>query len=307
MDEAAGSTTMTEQDRQISEIFAEQRARLRNFIRRRVPDPSDAEDIVQEVFYELVEANRLLMPIEHVTGWLFRVARNRITDLFRKKRPETFADAAVEDEEGELRQIEDLLPSPDAGPEALYVRSVLLDELRAALDELPDEQREVFVAHELEGRSFKELSEETGVNVNTLLSRKRYAVLQLRKRLQSIHNELTKKGGPRYEKEMVFSGPADPAGNRGVHRDRRRSGDAVVELAAAGGVRVPADYLLAGDRAAGSVPDSVRRPWRPRLAWPQSEADVRTLGEDDARRAREAPPGYALALRRLWRAERRNR
>jgi RNA polymerase sigma factor (sigma-70 family) len=141
----------------------------------------------------LVEANRLLMPIEHVTGWLFRVARNRITDLFRKKKPETFSDAAVENEDGELLRIEDQLPSPDAGPEALYVRHVLLDELEFALDELPDEQREVFVAHELEGRSFKELSAESGVSVNTLLSRKRYAVLHLRERLQSIHDEFTKK------------------------------------------------------------------------------------------------------------------
>lgn len=180
---------MTEQDRQISEIVAEERSRLRNFIRKRVPDPSDAEDILQEVFYELVEANRLLMPIEHVTGWLFRVARNRITDLFRKKKPETFSDAAVEDEAGASMQLEDLLPSPDAGPEALYVRNVLLDELEFALGELPDEQREVFVAHELEGRSFKELSAESGVNVNTLLARKRYAVLHLRKRLQSIYEE----------------------------------------------------------------------------------------------------------------------
>ena len=185
---------MTEQDRQISETVAEERSRLRNFIRKRVADPSDAEDILQEVFYELVEANRLLMPIEHVTGWLFRVARNRITDLFRKKKPETFSDAAVEDEAGELLQIEDLVPSPDAGPEALYVRNMLLDELEFALGELPDEQREVFVAHELEGRSFKELSAENGVNVNTLLSRKRYAVLHLRERLQSIHDEFfTKK------------------------------------------------------------------------------------------------------------------
>ncbi len=184
---------MTEQDRQVSEIIAEERSRLRNFIRRRVRDPADAEDIVQEVFYELVEANRLLMPIEHVTGWLFRVARNRITDLFRKKKPETFSDAAVVDEDGEVLQIEDLLPSPDAGPEALYFRNVLLDELEFALDELPDEQREVFVAHELEGRSFKELSAESGVSVNTLLSRKRYAVLHLRERLQGIHDEFTKK------------------------------------------------------------------------------------------------------------------
>ena len=183
---------MTEQDHQLSKIVAEERSRLRNFIRRRVPDPRDAEDILQEVFYELVEANRLLMPIEHVTGWLFRVARNRITDLFRKKKPETFSDAAVEDQDGEVLKIEDLLPSPDAGPEALYARHVLLDELELALDELPDEQREVFIAHELEGRSFKEMAAEAGVNVNTLLSRKRYAVLHLRERLQSIYDEFTK-------------------------------------------------------------------------------------------------------------------
>ncbi len=182
-----------EQDRQISEIVAAERSRLRNFIRRRVPDPADAEDILQEVFYKLVEANRLLMPIDHVTGWLFRVARNRITDLFRKRRPESFSDTSTEDEDGVVLQIEDLLPSPDAGPEALYVRNVLLDELELALDDLPDEQREVFVAHELEGRSFKELSAESGVNTNTLLARKRYAVLHLRERLQNIYDEFTNK------------------------------------------------------------------------------------------------------------------
>jgi RNA polymerase sigma factor (sigma-70 family) len=181
-----------EQDQRISEVVKREGSRLRNFIRRRVPDPRDAEDVLQDVFYRLVEANRLLMPIDHVTGWLFRVARNRITDLFRKKRPEPFSDAAVDDEEGELLQIEDMLPSPDAGPEALYFRNLLLDELELALDELPDEQREVFVAHELEGRSFKELAEETGVSVNTLLSRKRYAVLHLREQLQSIYREFTK-------------------------------------------------------------------------------------------------------------------
>jgi len=183
---------MTEQDRRISEIVAKERSRLRTFIRRRVPDPADAEDIVQEVFYELVEANRLLMPIEHVTGWLFRVARNRIIDLLRKKQPQALSDAAVEGEDGEMLQIEDLLPSPDAGPEALYFRHVLLDELELALDELPEEQHDVFVAHELEGRSFKDLAAETGVNVNTLLSRKRYAVLHLRERLQSVYDEFTK-------------------------------------------------------------------------------------------------------------------
>ena len=181
-----------EQDRRISEVVKREHSRLRNFIRRRVPDPRDAEDILQDVFYKLVEANRLLMPIEHVTGWLFRVARNRITDLFRKKKPESFSDIAVADEDDELLQLEDLLPSPAAGPEALYVRNVLLDELELAVDELTEEQREVFVAHELEGRSFKELAAETGVNVNTLLSRKRYAVLHLRERLQSIYDDLTK-------------------------------------------------------------------------------------------------------------------
>ncbi len=181
-----------EQDQRISEVVKRERSRLGNFIRRRVPDPRDAEDILQEVFYELVEANRLLMPIDHVTGWLFRVARNRIIDLFRKKKPESFSDSTLEDEDGELLRLEDLLPSPDAGPDALYARGVLLDELEAALDELPEEQRDVFVAHELEGLSFKEIAADTGVSVNTLLSRKRYAVLHLRERLQSIYDETTK-------------------------------------------------------------------------------------------------------------------
>jgi RNA polymerase sigma factor (sigma-70 family) len=193
MDEALRKQwLMAEQDQRISEAIGREHARLRNFIRRRVPDPRDAEDILQDVFYKLVEANRLLMPIEHITGWLFRVARNRITDLFRKKKPESFSDTAVTDEDDELLQWEDLLPSPDAGPEALYARSVLLDELELALGELPQEQREVFVAHELEGRSFKEVAAQTGVSVNTLLSRKRYAVLHLRERLQDIYDELTK-------------------------------------------------------------------------------------------------------------------
>ena len=181
-----------EQDQRISEVVKREQSRLRNFIRRRVPDPRDAEDILQDVFYELVEANRLLMPIDHVTGWLFRVARNRITDLFRKKKPESFSDTAVADGDDEVLQLEDLLPSPDAGPEALYARNVLLDELALAVDELPKEQRDVFVAHELEGRSFREMAAETGVSVNTLLSRKRYAVLHLRERLQSMYDELTK-------------------------------------------------------------------------------------------------------------------
>lgn len=190
---------MAEQDQQISEVVKREQSRLRNFIRRRVPDPRDAEDILQDVFYKLVEANRLLMPIDHVTGWLFQVARNRITDLFRKQQPESFSDRAGDinaggenDWDDELLQWEQLLPSPDAGPEALYARNVLLEELELAVEELPEEQREVFVAHELEGRSFKQMAAETGVSVNTLLSRKRYAVLHLRERLQSIYDEFMK-------------------------------------------------------------------------------------------------------------------
>ena len=184
-----------QQDLRIAEVVKREQSRLRNFIRRRVPDPRDAEDILQDVFYELVEANRLLMPIEHITGWLFRVARNRITDLFRKKRPENFSDTEArnhDDADDELVAFEDLLPSPDAGPEAYYAHGALLDEIESAVEELPREQRDVFVAHELEGRSFKEIAAQTGVNVNTLLSRKRYAVLHLRERLQSIYDEFTK-------------------------------------------------------------------------------------------------------------------
>jgi RNA polymerase sigma factor (sigma-70 family) len=192
MKDAAGLERMSlEQDGRISEVVKRETSRLRNFIRRRVPDPRDAEDILQDVFYQLVEANRLLMPIDHVTGWLFRVARNRITDLFRKKKPEPFSDTAVAGEDEERLQLEDLLPSPDAGPDALYARNVLLDELELAVDELPEEQREVFVGHELDGRSFKQMAAETGVSVNTLLSRKRYAVRYLRARLQDVYDEFT--------------------------------------------------------------------------------------------------------------------
>ena len=190
---AALERVALEQDQRISEVVKREQSRLRNFIRRRVPDPLDAEDILQDVFHRLVEANRLLMPIEHVTGWLFRVARNRITDLFRKKEPENFSEIDVTDEDDELSQFEDLLPSPDAGPEALYARNLLLDEFARALARLPKEQREVFVAHEFEGRSFKEIAEETGVSLNTLLSRKRYAVLHLRDRLQRAYDEFTKR------------------------------------------------------------------------------------------------------------------
>src|SRR5579862_8596190 len=199
MHEALSNGLMIDQDRRISEAVARDQARLRNFIRKRVPDESDAEDIPQEVFYELVEAYRMMRPVRQATAWMFRVARNRITDLFRKKKPEALAgeirgaSAPSSDADGALT-LEDLLPSPEAGPEAAYARGVLLDELDAAIDELPEEQREVFVAHELEGRSFKELAAETGVSVNTLLSRKHYAVLHLRRRLEAIHEEFAKTG-----------------------------------------------------------------------------------------------------------------
>jgi RNA polymerase sigma factor (sigma-70 family) len=181
-----------EQDRQITEAVEQQRSRLRNFIRRRVADPGDVEDILQDVLFEFVEAYRLMKPIEQAGAWLFRVARNRIIDRFRKKQPERFEDLIPVSEDGEPFSIEDLLPSPDAGPEAAYARSVLVEELETALDELPEEQREVFIEQEIEGRSFKELAEETGVSINTLLSRKRYAVLHLRRRLQSVYEEFMK-------------------------------------------------------------------------------------------------------------------
>ena len=176
-------------DSQLAEIVTREQARLRTFIRRRVPNAVDAEDVLQDVFYRLVEANRLLMPIDHVTGWLFRVARNRITDLFRKKSPLAVGEALGVDDQ-EVLSIEEMLPSPDDGPEAAYVRKVLIDELALALGELPPEQRDVFVAHELDGRTFKELAATTGIGINTLLSRKRYAVLHLRRRLQRIYDEL---------------------------------------------------------------------------------------------------------------------
>jgi RNA polymerase sigma factor (sigma-70 family) len=181
-----------EQDQRISDVVTREQTRLRRFIRRRVPDPRDAEDILQDVFSTLVEANRLLMPIEHVTGWLFRVARNRITDMFRKRRPGGLGDHTIASGD-EAMTLDDLLPSPEAGPEALYARALLQEELEMALAELPEDQRQVFIAHEVEGRSFKDLSAQTGVSVNTLLSRKRYAVLRLRRRLQGIHDELTKR------------------------------------------------------------------------------------------------------------------
>jgi RNA polymerase sigma factor (sigma-70 family) len=195
MDEAASTNwIMAEQDDRLTETIGREQGRLRNFIRRRVADEADAEDILQDVFYELIEAYRLMKPIEQVGAWLYRVARNRIIDRFRKKKPQPFsAEQNPDAADGDTLSLEELLPSPDAGPEATYARSILLEELDAALDELPEEQREVFLAHEFEGLSFKEISAETGVGVNTLLSRKHHAVLYLRRRLQSIFDEFVGK------------------------------------------------------------------------------------------------------------------
>jgi RNA polymerase sigma factor (sigma-70 family) len=191
MKQALTMERMSEQDHQISETVAREQSRLRNFIRRRVNDESDAEDILQDVFSELVEAYRLMQPIEQVGAWLFRVARNRIIDRFRKRtsKPEALREELAIAEDGESVVLEDMLPSPDAGPEAAYARTVLLEEVADALDELPKEQREIFIAHEIEGRSFKELAVKTGLPVNTLLSRKHYAVIHLRERLRIIYDE----------------------------------------------------------------------------------------------------------------------
>lgn len=189
MSAQATVTAMMEQDDRIEEVVAREGGRLRSFIRRRVADAADVEDVLQDVLFELVRANRMVVPIEFVTGWLFRVARNRITDLFRKQRPGNWTDAGGVDEMGEPRLLEEILPSPEDGPEAMAMRRALLDELDRAIGALPVEQRAVFVAHEIEGLSFKEIAEETGVNVNTLLSRKRLAVVALRRRLTRVHNE----------------------------------------------------------------------------------------------------------------------
>ena len=193
MDDTLSLKPMTEeQNLRIAETLEREQGRLRNFIRKRVLDESDAEDILQEVFYELVQAYRMMKPVEQAGAWLFRVARNRIVDRFRGRRQE----AAITNpgsEEGELFPWEDLLPSPEAGPEAAYTRAVLMEEIDAASDELPEEQRKVFVAHEFEGRSFRELAAATGLSVNTLLSRKHYAVLYLRRRLRDIYDQFKSK------------------------------------------------------------------------------------------------------------------
>jgi len=180
--------TISEQDQLFSEAIARDQPRLRSFIRRHVSDNGEAEDILQDVFYELLQTYRMMKPVEHVTSWLFRVARNRIVDLFRRHRLSSLSNPIASEEEDSLL-LEDLLPSSDDGPEAAYARTVLLEALEDALDELPEEQRSVFISHEVTGTSFKQLSDETGISVNTLLSRKRYAVLHLRRRLQTIYND----------------------------------------------------------------------------------------------------------------------
>ncbi len=184
---------MTEHDRQISDIITAERPRLRSFIRKRVPNEADVEDLLQEVFIEVIEAYRLMEPVERWGAWMFQVARNRIIDLFRKKRWEAPGGDAAPVDTGEARLL-DTLPSRDAGPAAAYARTILLDEIEDALDELPPEQRRVFLAHEVEGYSFKEIAARTGISVNTLLSRKHYAVVHLRRRLQSIYDEFVRTG-----------------------------------------------------------------------------------------------------------------
>lgn len=183
--------TMTERDSDITATVVRERARLVNFIRRRIRDPNDAEDILQDVFHEFVQAYRLPAPIEQASAWLFRAARNRIIDRFRKKKEQPLAELSEdEDEAGSEYRLDLALPAHDAGPEALYARAVVLKALQDALDELPSNQRDVFIAHELEGQTFRSMAAETGVTVNTLLARKRYAVLHLRARLQVVYDEL---------------------------------------------------------------------------------------------------------------------
>lgn len=175
-----------EQNRRVSSLFESERRRLLAFIRRRIPDELDAEDLLQEVFFELIEAYRRMKPVAHAGNWMMQVAKNRITDWFRRGRRE------VSIEGGEERVLAELLPSRDAGPDALYARAVLMEEIEAALDELPQSQRDVFLAHEVDGMSFAEIAEETGVSVNTLLSRKHYAVKRLRERLALVYGEAAK-------------------------------------------------------------------------------------------------------------------
>jgi RNA polymerase sigma factor (sigma-70 family) len=188
-------TRMNDEDPRLSEILAEDRARLRDFIRQRVPNEADAEDLLQEVFYEAILAYRLMEPIERWSSWMFRVARNRIIDRFRSKRPAGMESASsITSVDGDRLFLEDVLPSLEAGPDAAYARSVLMEELEEAIDALPEAQREVFVAHEIEGESMNDIARRTGVSLNTVLSRKHYAVKALRRQLKTIHDAFVDEG-----------------------------------------------------------------------------------------------------------------
>jgi RNA polymerase sigma factor (sigma-70 family) len=181
---------IAEQDQLFSEAMERDWPRLRSFIRCYVGDTGDAEDILQDVFYELLQTYRMMKPVEHVSGWLFRVARNRIIDMFRRRRSDSLSAPVLSEDDDPSLTLEDLLPSPDAGPEAAYARQILLEELEGAIEELPQAQREIFVAHEIAGISFKDYAAQTGIGINTLLSQKRYAVQHLRRRLRSLYDQL---------------------------------------------------------------------------------------------------------------------
>ena len=180
------------QNAEITQTVRQERSRLLSFIQQRIPDREEAEDILQDVFYQFTEAYRTIHSIERVTAWLFTVARNKITDRYRKKRPEPFSQKQIAtDDEGAGLRLEDILPDVATSPDGEMMRTMIWSAIEEALDELPKLQRETFVMHEFEDKSFKEISAQTGVTINTLLSRKRYAILHLRKRLQTLYDELT--------------------------------------------------------------------------------------------------------------------
>lgn len=175
----------------VSQIVHEYKNRLAGFIRRRVDREEDAEDILQDVFYQLAEADLLMKPIDQIAGWLFAVARNRITDLYRKKKPDLFPEPYADaEEETAVIELSSLFADDNHNPETEYLRSLVMEEVEAALNEIPAEQKEAFEMHEIKGMSFEEISQLTGVPVNTLISRKRYAVLYLRDKLEILYDEL---------------------------------------------------------------------------------------------------------------------
>lgn len=191
MDLSRSQDLMNDRNSDITATVLRERTKLGNFIRRRVRDATEADDILQDVFYEFVEAYRLPETIEQVSAWLFRVARNRIIDRFRKKKEQSISSMGEDlDRDEDEYRLDLALPSMDAGPDAVFARSMVLEALQNALDELPENQREVFIAHEIAGNSFKQIAEQSGVALNTLLARKRYAVLHLRNRLQTVYDEL---------------------------------------------------------------------------------------------------------------------